>query len=67
MSCLADFTRAECDYFRQECNFTPDELAIFDLRSRGASVVEVAMALSMSLSTVTRKTNKIKAKIWKVL
>ena len=42
---LSAFTARECDYFRAACNFTAQERAVFDLRVRGCSVVEIAMAL----------------------
>ena len=60
-------TRPECDFFRRQCNFTDEERAVFDLRVRGRSLVEVQQALSMSSSMVDRRVRNIKAKIYKVL
>lgn len=67
MSNLSEFTRRECDYFRRECNFTGDERAVFDLRVAGASIVEIALALSMSPATVNRRLRAVKDKILRVL
>lgn len=67
MSSLSEFTRRECDYFRRECNFTRDERAVFDLRVSGASIVEIALALSMSTATVNRRLRAVKTKIYRVL
>ena len=64
---LAEFTARECDYFRAACNFTAQERAVFDLRVRGCSIVEIAMALHVSTSTVDRRVRAIKRKIERVL
>lgn len=64
---LAEFTARECDYFRAACNFTAPERAVFDLRVRGRSIVEISMALHVSASTVDRRVRAIKRKIERVL
>lgn len=64
---LAEFTARECDYFREACNFTAPERAVFDLRVRGCSIVEISMALHVSASTVDRRVRAIKRKIERVL
>lgn len=64
---LAEFTARECDYFRAACNFTAQERAVFDLRVRGCSIVEISMALHVSASTVDRRVRAIKRKIERVL
>lgn len=63
---LSDLTRPEAEYFRQECNFTPTERRIFDLRVSDKSIVEVCMTLSLSESAVNRKIRCIKAKMARV-
>lgn len=64
---LKEFTELECEYFRKACNFTQDELAVFNMRVKGCSVVETYMALSMSEATVNRRIRDIKRKIIRVL
>ena len=64
---LAEFTARECDYFRAACNFTAQERAVFDLRVRGCSIVEIAMELHVYVSTVDRRVRAIKRKIERVL
>lgn len=64
---LTEFTKAECDKLREECNFTPDERAVFDMRAAARSVVEIGMALHMSEATVYRRLGSIKRKIVRVL
>lgn len=67
MNIKTEFTELECERFRRDCNFTPDELAVFNLRVKGNSLVEIQMKLAMSESTVCRKIKGIKKKIYKVI
>jgi len=67
MNLKHEFTAPECDYFRAQCNFTDDERAVFDLRVRGKSRVEIADRLNMSTATVDRRIRSIKRKIDRVL
>lgn len=62
-----EFTTAECEFFRRECNFTDEELGVFNLRVKGKTNVEVALKLCMSESTVDRRVKAIKKKIIRVL
>lgn len=63
---LNKLTRPEAEYFRQECNFTPTERRVFDLRVSDKSIVEVCMTLNLSESAVNRKIRCIKAKMARV-
>lgn len=67
MNIRTEFTELECEWFRRACNFTPDERAVFDLRVKDHSRVEIAMKLGMSESTVDRRIKNIKRKIHRVL
>lgn len=67
MNIRNEFTEPECEWFRNVCNFTPDELAVFNLRVKDNSRIEIAMKLGMSESTVDRRIRGIKKKIHKVL
>lgn len=62
-----EFTERECNRFRQECNFSDEERAVFDLRVKACSIIEIQNALNMSESTVNRRIRNIKRKIYKVL
>ena len=62
-----EFTEPECDYFRSMCNFTEDERAVFDMRVKGISIIEISMKLPMSEATIYRRLSNIKKKIAKVL
>ena len=67
MNIRNEFTEPECEWFRRVCNFTPDELAVFNLRVKDNSRIQIAMQLKMSESTVDRRIRGIKKKIHKVL
>lgn len=67
MNIRNEFTEPECEWFRRVCNFTPDELAVFNLRVKDNSRIQIAMQLKMSESTVDRRIRSIKKKIHKVL
>ena len=43
MNIRTEFTEPECEWFRAVCNFTPDERAVFDLRVKDHSRIEIAM------------------------
>lgn len=67
MNIRTEFTEPECEWFRRVCNFTPDERKVFDLRVKDHSIIEIAIDLDMSESTVNRRIRGIKRKIHKVL
>ena len=62
-----DFTEPECERFRMLCNFTQDERAVFDMRVKAKSIVEIQIALCMSDSTIRRRLRNIEKKISKVV
>ncbi len=67
MNIRKEFTAAECERFRRDCNFTDDERAVFDIRVTGKSRVYISGQLNMSLSTVDRRIRDIKRKIYKII
>ena len=62
-----DFTKPELDTFRELCNFTPDELEYFNLRSQYKSNVEIALTMNVSESKVSKLARKVKSKILRVI
>ena len=66
MNIKTEFTESECERFRRECNFSDEERAVFDLRVKARSIIEIQEALNMSESTVNRRIRNIKRKIYKV-
>ena len=63
---ICEFTRREVEYFRQECNFTKEQITLFDLRVKNIPLEECAERMNVSLSTVNRLNKRIKEKIWRV-
>lgn len=67
MNLKKDLTKIECDKCRELCNFTDDELAVFDLKVKNKSLIEISIALNMSESTVSRRLSDVKKKVLRVL
>lgn len=72
MNIKTEFTRLECERFRRDCNFTPEELAVFDLRVQDITIVALQgklreMGMPMSEATISRRIRSIKKKILKVI
>lgn len=59
-------TRPEADRLRDLCNFTADELAVFDLLVQGCTIVEISMRIPASTATVERRMRDIRAKTARV-
>ena len=66
MNLKHDLTTPEADRLRVLCNFSDEEQQVFDLRIKGKSVVEISMALNMSMSSTKRRLQSISRKVGKV-
>ena len=64
---LYDFTIPELNKFKELCNFTPQELEYFNLRSKCKSNIEIAIAMNLSDSQVSKLARKVKDKIRRVI
>lgn len=64
---IADFTKPELDYFRENCNFVNDEIQVFEMRSKGHTMEEIAETLNISIDKAYKISRKIKKKILKVI
>lgn len=64
---ISDFTVPELNYFRENCNFVGLEIRVFELRSQGVSLEEIADILNMSVDGVKKISRKVNTKIIKVL
>ena len=64
---ISDFTVPELNYFRENCNFVGLEIRVFELRSQGVSLEEIADILNMSVDGVKKISRKVNNKIIKVL
>lgn len=66
MNLKKDLTAPEADRLRQLCNFSDEERQVFDLRIRDKSVIEISMALHLSVASTKRRLRSIRAKVNKV-
>lgn len=64
---VCDFTVPELDRFRALCNFVGNELTVFEYRSRGIPLEEIAETLNMSVENVKRISRKVNNKIIRVI
>lgn len=64
---LYNFTTPELKYFEDHCNFTRLEYCVFELRSQGKSLKQIADFLEISIDRTKKLSRKINKKIIKVL
>lgn len=64
---IYDFTVPELNHFRELCNFSPQELEYFNLRSKHKSNVEIALTMHVSEGQVSKLARKVKDKILRVI
>ena len=62
-----DFTRDEYDYLRNKAMLNEELTLIFEMKIKGRSNVEIADKLNISERTLSRRINKLKNKIRRVL
>lgn len=64
---IKDFTKPELDFFRENCNFVGVERDIFELRSQGVPLEEIAEQVNMSVDGVKKASRRVNKKIIKVI
>lgn len=64
---LYDFVEKELRYFREECNFSSDELEYFNLRAKHLSNQQIAIKMNVSEGKVSKLASSVKKKILKVI
>ena len=64
---IRNFTVPELNKLRKLCNFTDDERTYFNLRSKDHSNVQIALAMNVSESQVSKLAKRVKSKIYRVL
>ena len=64
---VADITVPELTFLRNNCNFVGNELKVFELRSQGISLEEIAERLDMSVEGIKKVSRKVNNKISRVL
>jgi len=64
---VSDFTVPELNYLRENCNFVGMEVQVFELRSQGIPLEEIAEILNMSPEGIKKISRKVNSKIERVL
>ena len=64
---VSDFTVPELNLFREQCNFIETERQVFEYRSQGVTLEEIAEILDMSVENVKRISRKVNSKIIRVI
>lgn len=63
---IYNFVKPELDYFRENCNFSEDEMTFFNYRAQHYSHHEIAVKMICSQGKVARLATSVKAKIRRV-
>lgn len=64
---VSSFTVPELNYLRDNCNFVGNETDVFEMRSRGIPLEEIAEVLNMSAEGIKKVSKKVNNKISRVL
>lgn len=64
---IRDFTKPELDMFREQCNFTDEELTYFNLRAQDKSNTYIAQIMYISEAKVSVLAKRVKKKMIRVL
>lgn len=64
---LRDYTVPELDYFRENCNFTDDELKYFNMKAKDSSNIEISLKMDISTSQVSKIASRVSSKISRVI
>ena len=63
---VSNFTVPELNRLREQCNFVGMESRVFELRSKGNTLEEIAEILNVSVTHIGRISQKVNKKIKKV-
>lgn len=64
---VSDFTVPELDHLRAMCNFVGYEIDVFELRSKGIPLEQIAETLNMSVEGIQKISRKVNSKIIRVI
>ena len=60
---VSKFTKPQLDYFRENCNFVNDEVAVFEMRSQGIGLEAIAERLEFTYDGIKRISREVNRKI----
>lgn len=64
---ISNFVEWELQKFRNECNFTSEELEFFNYRAQNIAIEYIAEEMNISVSKANQLSKKVKSKILKVI
>ena len=64
---LYNFVKDEEEFLIENCNFTPDELKVFQLKQKDYTIVQIAMEMHTCERTINTLVNEITNKIIRTL
>ncbi len=64
---IYDFVKKELEYFREECNFSSEELEYFNLRAKHFTNQQIAIKMNVSEGKVSKLAKAVKKKMIRVL
>lgn len=62
-----EFTKTECERIKEELMLDEDTEKIFEMRIKGYSIAKMSIILNMSESAISKRIEKIKKKMLKIL
>lgn len=62
-----DFTKDEYEYLREKLMLNEEMSKILEMKIQNKSIVQMSIELNVSESTISRRVNKLKKKIMRVL
>jgi len=64
---ICDFVERELQMFRNECNFTSEELDFFNYRAKNMTIEQIAELMNISVGKANKLSRKVKDKMKRVL
>lgn len=64
---INDFVEKELQMFRDECNFSDEELEYFNLKAKDKSNTQIALVMNCSEAKVSKIARKVKNKMLKII
>lgn len=64
---IKEFVESELEFFRNNCNFTDQELVYFNMRAKGKTNLEISLELDVCENTVVNIGRRVKKKMIKVI
>lgn len=64
---INEFTEPELQIFRDQCNFSDEELEYFNLKAKKKSIIEISQIMHISDSKVSKLARKVKDKMIRII